>query len=577
MILKNLCDLARREELLVNPDYEPKPVAWIIAVGDGGTLTEVIPTVGADEGAKKARAKVFQVPRRIGRTSSPVADFLVDKSEYVLGVEPDGKRNGADLKDRMLLFQSSVSKAFEATGVPALAVVEAFLKSDDERGRAAARVSSTGYASNDLFAFEYRGTLVHELPEIREYFSRVRRASADSGTQCLICGTVASPVDKHPTVKIPGGSTSGIAVVSFNSEAFESYGLSRNENAPICRDCADAYTTALNRLLSDRYPDPAHPGESLPRRFVRLSPDTTAIFWADRDVSVMELLTSYFDAPQAEAVAGLLKAPRAGAMASMVSNRFYCLVLSGGQGRAIVRSMHTGTVGEVEANVRSYFKSVDVVSGQPLPLRRLLEGITMPSKRDRLDNLPPEIATDVFCSIIFGRKFPRPLLTMAVGRCKAERKVTRERASLLRTYMIRNLNGEIDVALDKENAKSGYRLGRLMAVLERIQSAAQNNPNKTIVDRFYGSASTRPGTVFPRLLALRQHHLAKLTGRTTTFYQRLLGEVIDGIAPPFPSVLNLEDQGLFALGYYQQREDFFKKREEVIVEGGTGEGNGDEA
>jgi CRISPR-associated protein Csd1 len=310
---------------------------------------------------------------------------------------------------------------------------------------------------------------------------------------------------------------------------------------------------------------------------VRLSPDTTAIFWADQEASVLDLLTSYFDAPRAEAVADLLQAPRKGTMPSILSNRFYCLVLSGGQGRAVMRGMHTGTVAEVEENVRSYFESVAIGSEQPMPLRRLLEGIVMPSKRDKLDNLPPGIATEVFWVIIFGMRFPRTLLAMAVGRCKAERKVTRERAALLRSYIIRNLNGEIKVALDIGNLRAGYRLGRLMAVLERIQAVAQNNPNKTIVDRFYGAASTRPGTVFPRLLALSQHHLAKLTGRTVTYYQRLLGEVIDGIAPPFPPTLNLEDQGLFALGYYQQRENFFKKREEPAVEESTVEGNGDEA
>src|ERR1700730_15747941 len=93
MILSKLCELARREDLLASPDYEPKPVAWIISVGDGGKFFEAIPTASEEGPGKKPRAKVFSVPRRVGRTSSAVADFLVDKSEYVLGVEPDGKRS----------------------------------------------------------------------------------------------------------------------------------------------------------------------------------------------------------------------------------------------------------------------------------------------------------------------------------------------------------------------------------------------------------------------------------------------------------------------------------------------------
>jgi len=557
MILAKLCEFARREQLLENPDYEPKPVAWIIAVGDGGTFLDIVPTTGADASAKKPRAKVFQVPRRVGRTSSAVADFLVDKSEYVLGVEPDGKRSAEDLQQRLNLFRQSVREAREATECPALGAVEAFVGSDHERGRAVERISAVGYASNDLFAFEYRGQLAHELPEVLAYFSRSRRATGEGDAQCLICGKKGPPVEKHPAVKIPGGTTSGIALVSFNSDAFESYGLSRNENAPVCRECADAYTTALNRLLSDRYPDPRHAGETLPRRFVRLSPDTTAVYWADEDATILDLLTNFFEAPRVESVAELFLAPRKGRMPPSASNRFYCLILSGGQGRAALRGMHTGTVEQVERSVGAYFESIDIGSEQPLALWRLMQGLVLQGK---LENLPPSLASDFFLAIVFGSDFPRTLLARAVGRCRAEQKVTHERAALLRAYSIRNLKREVKVGLDKDNASAGYRLGRLMAVLERVQGAAQNNPNKTIVDRYYGAASTRPGTVFPRLIALAQHHLAKLAGGSETFYQKRLGEVVDGIAH-FPPTLNMEEQGLFALGYYHQRQDFFKKAE----------------
>ncbi len=547
MILTKLCEVARREGLLKNPDYEPKPVAWIIVVGDGGTLSEVIPTTGGDvAGSKKATPKVFQIPRRTGRTSAAVADFMVDKSEYVLGVEPDGKRSDEELKIRLSLFRQYVKKTREAAESPALAAVESFLESDAERGRAAERVAQQGYKSNDLFAFEYRGQLVHDAPEVQEYYSRSRRASAEGGKQCLICGAMAVAVDKHPAVKIPGGTTSGIALVSFNSDAFESYGLSRNENAPVCLDCADAYTTALNRLLGKGY-------ETMPRRFVRLSPDTTAVFWADEEASILDLLTHFFDAPRVESVATLFEAPQKGRQPSAVSNRFYCLILSGGQGRATLRGMHTGTVAQVEENMRAYFKSIDVGAEQPLPLFVLLRGLVLQGKTE---NLPSGLAADFFSAIVFGVKFPQTLLARAVERCRAERKVTRERAAIARAYLIRNSRLEVTVGLDKNNMRPGYRLGRLLAVLERLQGSAQGNPNKTIVDRYYGAASTRPATVFPRLVALAQHHASKLKGGLAVFYQKQLGEVMDGL-PGFPATLSLEEQGLFALGYYHQR--FYKE------------------
>jgi CRISPR-associated protein Csd1 len=573
MILESLVELARREGLLANPDYVPLPVAWILAVGDEGRFISAISTAGEAAPGKKPRAKVLPIPRRIGRTSGAAADFLVDKSEYVLGVEPDGKRSREDLAERLGLFRTSVQEALAATKIPALAAVSGFLESDAERGQAIEHIAAQGYQSNDLFAFQLHGQLVHELPEIQKYFSVLRRSVAGTARQCLICGATAVPVKKHPSVKVPGGTTSGVALVSFNSDAFESYGFSGNENACVCRDCADAYTTALNRLLSDRYPDPRNPGQTLPSRFVRLSPDTTALFWADEEAGVLQLLKEFFDAPRVESVRDLLEAPSRGTMPPGVANRFYCLILSGGQGRAVLRGMHTGTVNQLERSVGAYFNSMDIDSERPLPLRRLLEALVLQGK---LDNLPPELATEVFLAILFERKFPQTLLARAVGRCRAEQKVPRERAAILRAYLIRNLRQEVSVGLDKTNTSVGYRLGRLMAVLERAQAAAQGNPNKTIVDRYYSAASTRPGTVFPRLVALAQHHIAKLTGGLAAFYHSRVGDVMDGIAG-FPATLSMVEQGLFALGYYHQRQDFYKKADADAGNGENGSEKGEAA
>jgi CRISPR-associated protein Csd1 len=211
----------------------------------------------------------------------------------------------------------------------------------------------------------------------------------------------------------------------------------------------------------------------------------------------------------------------------------------------------------VKENLQKYFESINIGSEQPQPLSLLMRSVVL---QGELKHLTPGLITDVYLAIVFGRKFPQVLLAKAVGRCRAEQKVTRERAALVRAYLIRNLEVEVTVGLDKENLSAGYRLGRLMAVLERVQGAAQNNPNKTIVDRYYGAASTRPATVFPRLVALAQHHLAKLTTALQVFYGSRLGEVMDGLSV-FPATLSLEEQGLFALGYYHQRQDFFKKRE----------------
>ncbi len=121
------------------------------------------------------------------------------------------------------------------------------------------------------------------------------------------------------------------------------------------------------------------------------------------------------------------------------------------------------------------------------------------------------------------------------------------------------------MALDKTNENTGYVLGRLFAVLERIQEQAQTGLNKTIRDTYFGAATSNPMVTFKRLQDLAIHHLAKMrnTGKNTVWLDKLMQEVVDKIsASGIPATLALEDQGRFAIGYYHQRQDFFNKKED---------------
>ena len=117
--------------------------------------------------------------------------------------------------------------------------------------------------------------------------------------------------------------------------------------------------------------------------------------------------------------------------------------------------------------------------------------------------------------------------------------------------------------LDIDNPSAAYRLGRLFAVLERIQESASPGLNATIRERYYGAASSTPVTVFTTLMRLKNHHLAKIGAKGVVVnFERLLAEIVGGI-DDFPAHLALRDQGRFAVGYYHQRQDFFTKRERV--------------
>jgi CRISPR-associated protein Csd1 len=529
------------------------------------------------------------IPRRRGRTVNIAADFLVDKAEYALGLVPGGEEAAGKTVDRKADFVNMLRQAHASTDSSLLLSVLIFLSNGEANAACGRRLGEQGdFATNDLFAFEVDGEFLQDVDELRKWWTeRTNSPGAISGQQqqCLMCGRLGAVVEKHNSIQIRGGVTSGVPLVSFNSDAFEKYGWQSSRNAPICSDCMTAYVEGLRRLTKPRY--------VLPRKGVTVGPlstsltdDTTAVYWADAESELVSMLPYLRDDPKR--VKDLLASPHKGGRASVgAAHRFFCLILSGAQGRAVVRKIHTGTVGEVEANLMRYFTAIDVERfdrSTPIPLYRLLQSIVLQGK---LDRLPPELGSELWLASLFGHPLSRLFLATLIARNCAERAVTPERAALLQFYFegrkkldATTAPSSNDVArkakpmsLDPENKDAPYLLGRLLAVLESLQTAAQGQGlNRTIVDRFYGSASTRPGVVFPQLLKLSKHHLSKAGKKAegrSNFLDRELGNIVDGIQPGgFSATLSLEQQGNFALGYYHQRQSFYKKKESAPVEAG---------
>ncbi|HNE27447.1 MAG TPA: type I-C CRISPR-associated protein Cas8c/Csd1, partial [Pseudomonadales bacterium] len=193
--------------------------------------------------------------------------------------------------------------------------------------------------------------------------------------------------------------------------------------------------------------------------------------------------------------------------------------------------------------------------------------------QEKTDNIPPNLAGDWMRAILAGLPYPDSLFQAALRRIQAERKVSYPRAAILKACLNRkqrfshSSEKEITVSLDQENINIGYRMGRLFAVLEKIQEDAQPNINATIRDRYYSAASGTPASVMPILMRMKNHHLSKLPHKGQQVnYERLLGEIL-GEIKDFPNQLSLQDQGRFAIGYYHQRQDFFTKRETTTEQG----------
>lgn len=601
MIYRALVELAEREELLQDVSYEPQPVHFLLALGEDGELLEVLEPRDPPRTDKKGRpvgkppAVRRLIPRRSDRTAQDRAEFLVDKAEYVFGIDPDDKTDPGDkrklekvekkLANRRRLFREAVERARACIpGSRSLRAVERFLLNDPpERIRAllkaekeAERIALAGA----LFAFVYQpgggAGCVHDEPEVKGYFGALLDSEEEPLIgQCLVSGdkdVSLTRLHAKPKGIPPKGKTKGgVPLTSVNAEAFKSYEMDALGCAPVSRKANIAIEFALNRLLDAAYPRPS--GGTFPKRHVQISPDTVLVYWTRREAA-LDFMSAIGDIDPEE-VCRLLRSPFNEFSAPLDDpTAFYALVLSGTTGRAIIRSFIETTVRDVAANVERYRREAEIVRpfGEApggYPLRELL-GALVPIKdrRPDLEKLPPALGTDLCLCILSGRPFPRAVLDAAVRRNRVgdvDPSRLGARASLLKAYFVRNRKETIAVTLDTSRDEPAYQLGRLLAAADKIQQEALGSVNATLVDRYFGGASSTPAAVFPTLLRRNQVHLAKLRREKPGLAvnrEKLVQEIASHLGS-FPSTLGLESQGLFALGFYHQRQDFFAKKEEA--------------
>ena len=333
-------------------------------------------------------------------------------------------------------------------------------------------------------------------------------------------------------------------------------------NSPVSEYAMFSYTTALNYLLRTDSRQKLLVGED------------TFVFWAERTNPAEELFAAWLQpdpddpARGVEAVKALYCAPQTGVRSlDQDDTRFFVLGLAPNVARLAVRLWNVTTVRELAANIRQHFDDLAIIRSprdlEYLPLWRLLIATAAQGKSE---NISPLLGGEVLRAILAGTPYPQTLLAATLQRIRAEQgAVTYPRAALIKAVLARNARFcatpklEVTVSLDIENPNAGYRLGRLFAVLERIQETASPGLNATIRDRFYGAASATPITVFPYLLKLKNHHLNHLTVGQTVWLESKIGQIMEAMTQ-FPAHLNLDDQGRFAIGYYHQRQDFFTRK-----------------
>ena len=413
-----------------------------------------------------------------------------------------------------------------------------------------------------LMCLEGKGP-IPAIPEIKQaMMGRAGKHSKNAKLiRCLVTGELDELSRLEPDIKgVRDANPTGAHIVGVNNKvsgsgnggatpAFASFMKEQGANSPIGKTASLAYATALNTLLETKKMQVG---------------DATTVFWASDKCNLEDDFSDLFSEPPEDnpdkgtnAVARLLDSVRTGAFTHDTGDtRFYVLGLSPNSARISVRFWHEGTVADMERRFADWFESLQIAHGptdkEHLSLRRLLVSIAPLGKSE---NIPPNLAGAVMRAILEGTPLPASLLATVILRIKAERDVTYPRAKLLKAILNRNYERNLPMSLDKDNQDVGYRLGRLFAVLEKIQLATNPNLNATIRDKFYASASATPAAVFGNLMRLSGHHLSKLDADKKglrIWLEKQVEEIMSGIQG-FPAHLPLEAQGMFAVGYYHQR------------------------
>lgn len=567
--------------------FSDEKISYILVLSRDGQLLDVQNHM--DTSGKKPQPKLVSVPRPEKRTSGIKSNFLWDKTAYVLGIE--GNKDKTTAQQNPWIVAQKNFDAFKHLHLIALADVDdtglqalkIFLRNWQPEQFNQAPCSPEMIDANLVFKLDGDTQLLHQRTAAKNLWAKMVAPDDDVVTACcLVTGENAALARLHPSIKgVYGGQSSGGSIVSFNADAYTSYGKSQGENAPVSEMAAFAYTTALNYLLRRENNQCVSIG------------DTSTVFWAvagdGQTAQQAESLFAFMlnmpadDSEQTAQIKPVLDKIAKGRPLNEFApdidpeTRFFVLGLAPNAARLSIRYWLDTTFGQLANNISEHFQDLSL---NPQPWReppsvwRLLIQTAVQGKSE---NIPPQLAGELMRAIITGQSYPRMLLARLIQRIRSDGDINGIRVAMIKAIIQRDfrkglIQEEVPMSLNLSSTHTAYRLGRLFAVIERIQEAALGRDlNSTVTDKYYGTASTVPFSVFPRLLAGSQNHLTRLRKDKPGYSVNLkkdLAEIIAGIENSFPRHLSIEEQGRFAIGYYHQKQSYFEssKKADVVTD-----------
>ncbi|MFZ2539863.1 MAG: type I-C CRISPR-associated protein Cas8c/Csd1 [Oscillospiraceae bacterium] len=595
MILQSLVRfydiLASDEESGISmPGYSRTNISYALNISKEGELLEILPLQNKVMRGKKEVdvPQVAIVPEQVKKSSGINPNFLCENSAYTIGIDNKGKPERT--KKCFEAFQSFHNELLADVQCDEAVALLNFLNNwqietaleHDEVNRYKDELMA---GANIVFKLD-NGAYMHECSGIKNAWDSYKN-HGDSGKQmqCLVTGETASIARLNPSIKgVKNAQPSGASLVSFNARSYESYGRDDMQglNSPISEKAAFAYGTTLNYLIADC------------NHTLSLG-DATIVYWAECAGSTYRNAAALLFSPDklqaddkdkvirddnAEQLVGSIldKISKGDNVNTMVEfqdeTNFYVLGLSPNAARVSVRFFMQDTFGKFAKKVAQHYCDLHIekqFESEPnsIPLWLLLAQTVSPNARDKASS--PLLSGSVLRAIINGTAYPVALLNAIMLRIKAEREINYCKAAIIKAYLTRR-NYEkykevLTMSLNAQSENIAYLLGRLFAVMEKAQQDATPGINATIKDRYFSSASSTPASVFPVLLRLSQHHISKAKYGYAS--DRLIAEIIEKIDMennPIPSNLLLEDQGVFVLGYYHQRNDLYTKKTKEVNE-----------
>lgn len=593
------------ESDIAPPGYSSTGVSFALNISAKGELLDVFPLFEQVLRGKKMedRPRRMIVPEQVKKASGIVSNFLCENSAYILGISDkeakDPEYNIKRFEAFRLLNTEMLSKVESAMAKAVIAFLNNY---DFAKGREHPKVIphlETMLKGGNI-VFMFNGNFVHEDSAIRQAWEESKLTSDAVIGQCLVTGEIGPIARLHPNLKgIRGASAFGGSLVSFNEYAYESFNKTKLQglNSPVSEKATFAYTTALNYLLSSSNEN---------KKFT--IGDTTVVYWAESEKKeyakafmglcepeIVEVETPVEDEEAkpgrdkkaekrikkiAEKVRHVQALDVKHLLEGLDENpRFYILGLTPNAARISIRFFHSDPFDKIVEKIMKHYKDLEMVKefdDQPtyLTIRHILDETI--SKKASDQQASPLLAGSVFRAILDNTPYPAALFNAIINRIRADqddpkkfvKKINYARAAILKAYLLRKYRNQpqhqiqevLIMSLNEQSTIPAYLLGRLFAVLEKVQQEAIGDVNASIKDRYFTSACASPKIVFPQLLRLSQHHINKAKyGYVSDRNIEKIMNSLDIEKNPFPSHLTLDEQGIFVLGYYHQRTAFYVK------------------